>query len=68
MSSKNKDLGVSAYTPIRTKSNSKILMGNESDLAFGVSLNGAKHDPKHTKPQFKKRRDKHGHVKIIRVR
>ncbi len=23
---------------------------------------------KHTKPQFKKRRDKHEHVKIIRVR
>jgi hypothetical protein len=68
MSSKHKDLGISAYTPIRTRAHSKFVTGNESDLAFGISLNGAKHDPKHTKPQFKKRRDKHGHVKIIRVR
>ena len=68
MSSKHKDLGMSAYTPIRTRANSKFVTGNESDLAFGVELNGAKHSPQHTKPQFKKRRDKHGHVKIIRVR
>ena len=68
MSSKHKDLGISAYTHIRTKVNSKFVMGNESDLAFGVDLNGAKHSPQHTKPQFKKRRDKHGHVKIIKVR
>ena len=68
MSSKHKDLGISAYTPIRTKVNSKFVTGNESDLAFGVNLNGAKHSPQHTKPQFKKRRDKHGNVKIIRVR
>ena len=68
MSSKHKDLGMSAYTPIRTRANSIFVTGNESDLAFGVELNGAKHSPQHTKPQFKKRRDKHGHVKIIRVR
>ena len=36
MSSKHKDLGISAYTPIRTKVNSKFVMGNESDLALGV--------------------------------
>ena len=68
MSSRHKDNGVSAYTPIRTKANSKFVMGNKSDLIFGLNLNGAKHKPQHTKPQFKKRRDKRGNIKLVKVR
>ena len=68
MSSRHKDSGVSAYTPIRTKANSKFVMGNESDLIFGLHLNEAKHSPQHTKPQFKKRKDKRGNIKLVKVR
>jgi|TARA_R110000744_G_scaffold282652_1_gene394298 hypothetical protein len=66
---KHKDLGVSAYQPIRTKSSKGIKIGVNSDLNFdSEGLSNNKHSPQHTKSQFKKRRDKHGHVKIIRVR
>ena len=68
MNIKHKDLEVSAYTAIRTKAHGNMMMGNESDLMNGVALHGAKHQPQYTKPQFKKRRDKHGNVKIIKVR
>ena len=68
MSIKHKDLGVSAYQPIRTKAHGNMIMGTEADLINGVEMSGAKHQPRHTKPQFKKRRDRHGHVKIIRIR
>ena len=56
--------GWSAYQPIRTKSNNNPRLLDEMQAAAWQS----KHSPQHTKPQFKKRRDKHGHVKIIRVR
>ena len=68
MSSKHKDLGVSAYQPIRTKAHGNMIMGTEADLMNGMAMSGAKHQPQNTKPQFKKRRNRHGHVKIIRIR
>ncbi len=68
MSNRNKDSGVSAYQPIRSKALSR-LSPEKGGLTVGeIKLNNGKHEPIHTKPQFKKRRDKHGHVKIIRVR
>jgi hypothetical protein len=68
MSSKHKDLGVSAYQPIRSRALSSMSPSNGIFLPTEMKLNGGKHSPSHTKPQFKKRRDKHGHVKIIKVR
>jgi|ETNvirome_6_1000_1030641.scaffolds.fasta_scaffold93222_1 hypothetical protein len=47
--SRNKDLEVSAYTPIRTKANNNVTMGKESDLLKGVMLRGAQHKPQYTK-------------------
>ena len=38
------------------------------DIVKGVWTGAEKHKAQYTKPQFKKRRDKHGHVKIIKVR
>ena len=68
MSSRNKDNGVSAYQPIRSKALSR-LSPEKGGLTVGeIQLNYGKHEPIHTKSQFKKRRDKHGHVKIIRIR
>ena len=68
MSSKHKDLGISAYQPIRSKALSGMFPSDGVFLPTEMKINGAKHSPQHTKPQFKKRRNKHGHVKIIRVR
>jgi|GEM_PF-4127791 len=72
MSNNPKDSGASAYTPIRTRANvgvSKIISGpTEDELKTDYSLSNSRHQPQYTKPQFKKRRDKHGNVKIIRVR
>ena len=47
--SRNKDLEVSAYTPIRTQANNNVAMGKESDLLKGVMLRGAQHKPQYTK-------------------
>ena len=68
MSIKHKDLGISAYQPIRSKALSGMFPSDGVFLPTEMKINGAKHSPQHTKPQFKKRRNKHGHVKIIRVR
>jgi len=67
-SSKHKDLGVSAYQPIRTKASKGQKIGINADLNFASQgLSGNKHNPRHTKSPFKKRKDKHGNVKIIKI-
>ena len=53
--SRNKDLEVSAYTPIRTKANNNVIMGKESDLLKGVALRGSQHKPQFTKRPSSKR-------------
>jgi len=63
-SSKYKANGWSAYQPIRTKANTTAKLIDTLDAASWQ----AKHDPQHTKPQFKKRRDKRGNIKLIKVR
>ena len=67
--SRHKDLGISAYQPQRTKAHSKFIYHLGDDAMLGNDgLSGNKHNPQHTKPQFKKRRKKNGDVKIIRIR
>jgi len=76
MSENPKDKGIPAYSPIRSRSNrarasslSKRMVQNlTKEELMSHSLAGGKHQPIYTKTPFKKRRDKHGHVKIIRVR
>jgi|TARA_R110002153_G_scaffold82224_2_gene207648 hypothetical protein len=68
MSSRNKDSGVSAYQPIRSKALTR-LSPEKAALSVGeVQLNNGKHSPSHTKPQFKKRKDKRGNIKLIKIR
>tara|TARA_R100001126_G_C4787206_1_gene130086 strand:- start:48 stop:278 length:231 start_codon:yes stop_codon:yes gene_type:complete len=76
MSDNPKHLGIPAYSPIRSrarkfrssKSQKRILNNLSKDELMGHSLAGGKHQPIYTKTPFKQRRDKHGNVKIIRVR
>ena len=69
MSSKHKDLGVSAYQPQRTKAHGKFNYYLKDDVMLGKDgMGGNKHNPQNTKPLFKKRKNKNGNVKIIRVR
>ena len=69
MSSRHKDSGESAYQPNRTKAHGKFTYFFEEDVLLGKDgMAGNKHNPQHTKPQFKKRRKKNGDVKIIRIR
>ena len=68
MSSRHKDNGVSAYQPIRSKSLARLSPEKGGLTAGEIRLNYGKHEPIHTKAQFKKRRKKNGDVKIIRVR
>ena len=76
MSDNPKYQGIPAYSPIRSrakrfrasKSQKRMVNNLSKDELMGHSLAGGKHQPIYTKTPFKQRRDKHGNVKLIRVR
>jgi hypothetical protein len=68
MSSRTKDSGVSAYQPIRSKALARLSPEKAGLFVGEIQLNNGKHGPQHTKPQFKKRRDKRGNIKLVKVR
>ena len=68
MSSRNKDSGVSAYQPIRSKALTRLSPEKGALVAGEIQLNDGKHSPFQLKPQFKKRKDKRGNIKLIKIR